>query len=179
MKKLIRSAAVLVFIALAGFVNGAKAQESCMATGDINGDGIVLSVGDLVVAIRILGCEGAVPDSMYRMDLNGDCQVNQYDLEWYNLVQQYGLSVLPGYPRATCCNPTVTFMPPAARGDVNRDGSLTSADVVLILSCVFTATGPNCSFCQTDVNCDFARTPADVVAELNYVVLGQASPGCP
>jgi hypothetical protein len=47
------------------------------------------------------------------------------------------------------------------------------------LSCVFTATGPNCSFCQTDVNCDFARTPADVVAELNYVVLGQASPGCP
>lgn len=179
MKKLTGLAAVLVFVALAGFVTGARAQDSCLATGDINGNLLGMELSDLVLATRILTCETSLPDSLHRIDVNGDCQVNQYDLEFYQYYMQYGPSALPGYPRTTCCNPVVTFMPPSARGDVNRDGSLTSADVVLILSCVFTATGPNCSFCQTDVNCDFARTPADVVQELNYVFTGTAPVGCP
>ena len=58
-----------------------------------------------------------------------------------------------------------------APGDENGDGSFTASDVVLMLNCVFLATG-NCALFFTDLNCDGALSPADVVLELNLVFLG-------
>ncbi|MGH8004393.1 MAG: IPT/TIG domain-containing protein, partial [Limisphaerales bacterium] len=64
----------------------------------------------------------------------------------------------------------------AAKGDMNGVGGLTPADVVLMLTCVFSATG-NCDLCFADVNCSGGLSPADVVIELNMVFLS-AAPGC-
>lgn len=83
MRKLIGSAAVLVFIAPAGFVNGAKAQDTCYANGDVNRDGFVLSVGDMVLLSRILVCEAPAQDSLYQADLNGNCLIDTADLRIY------------------------------------------------------------------------------------------------
>jgi len=69
------------------------------------------------------------------------------------------------------------FACPAARGDMNGDGMLTSPDVVLLLNCAFLGEGV-CYSCYSDVNCDGVLTPADVVLELNKVFLGIEFP-CP
>ncbi|HLG94119.1 MAG TPA: HYR domain-containing protein, partial [candidate division Zixibacteria bacterium] len=56
------------------------------------------------------------------------------------------------------------------KGDMNSDSSLSPADVVLMLNCVFLAAG-NCGLCFADVDCDGQLSPADVVIELNAVFL--------
>ncbi len=64
----------------------------------------------------------------------------------------------------------------AWKGDMNGSGGLSPADVVLMLNCVFLATG-SCDLCFADVNCSGNLSPADVVIELNMVFAG-ASPLC-
>lgn len=64
----------------------------------------------------------------------------------------------------------------AAKGDMNGSGDLTPADAVLMLNCVFLATG-DCDLCFADVNCSGGLSPADVVIELNMVFAG-AGDGC-
>lgn len=68
------------------------------------------------------------------------------------------------------------FVCTAAKGDMNASADLSPADVVLMLNCVFLASG-NCGLCFADVNCSGDLTPADVVIELNGVFLG-ASQNC-
>jgi len=69
----------------------------------------------------------------------------------------------------------VYSLPCAAKGDMTADGSLTAADVVLMLNCAFLGTG-TCALCFADVNCDGILTAADVVGELNRVFLGLIEP---
>ncbi len=60
-------------------------------------------------------------------------------------------------------------------GDANGDGSLTSADIVLILNYVFLGipiTPPEIA----DMNCDAVATSSDVVLALNNIFLGQPPP---
>jgi len=64
----------------------------------------------------------------------------------------------------------------AAKGDMNGSGDLTPTDVVLMLLCVFSASGA-CDLCYTDVNCSGDLSPTDVVIELLMVFSG-ASPPC-
>jgi len=61
------------------------------------------------------------------------------------------------------------------KGDLSNDGLLTSADVVLMLNCVFLGIG-NCPLFTADVNCDGFLTANDVVLELNAVFLGVLFP---
>ncbi len=62
--------------------------------------------------------------------------------------------------------------PPATtRGDLNNDGFLTPADVVLELNLVFLGQAPPAGAAEGDVNCDGQPTPADVVLLLNKVFL--------
>ena len=63
----------------------------------------------------------------------------------------------------------------AAKGDMNASGGLTSADAVLMLNCIFLASG-NCDLCFADVNCSSDLTSADAVLELNAVFLALAFP---
>ncbi len=62
-----------------------------------------------------------------------------------------------------------------AKGDMNASGGLSPADVVLMLTCVFLASG-SCDLCFADVNCSGGLSPADVVIVLNMVFLGAAPP---
>ncbi|MCI0404941.1 MAG: IPT/TIG domain-containing protein [candidate division Zixibacteria bacterium] len=87
------------------------------------------------------------------------------------------VKVTKNYLEAYSPNPfTVTSACAAAKGDMNASGGLSPADVVLMLNCVFLASG-SCDLCFADVNCSGGLSPADVVIELNMVFLG-ASPPC-
>lgn len=59
------------------------------------------------------------------------------------------------------------------KGDLNRDTELTTADAVLMLDCVFSSEGSNCSLASADANCDGSLAPSDVVIELNAIFLGR------
>ncbi len=60
-------------------------------------------------------------------------------------------------------------------GDANGDGSLTSADIVLILNFVFLGI-PITPSEVADMNCDSMATSSDVVLALNAIFLGQPPP---
>ncbi len=62
-----------------------------------------------------------------------------------------------------------------ARGDMDTSGGLGLYDVVLMLNCVFLATG-DCGLCFADVNCSTDLSPADVVLELLALFLGSPFP---
>ena len=62
------------------------------------------------------------------------------------------------------------------KGDMNADGALTSADVVLLLTCAFEGLLPPAGSGSCDVNCDGVSTGADVVLELNKVFLSSEFP---
>jgi len=179
MKKLFCVLAVLVLFA--AFFGAAKAQDTCYANGDFNGDGQILTVVDMVFGIRAMVCDTIFSNNnLYIWDLTGDCVIDTADVRIIVDYFIYGSSALPQpFPVPTCCNPALAPYLTAAKGDVNTDGGLTPADVVSMLGCTFTETGENCSFCQTDLNCDAAISPADVVQELNYVFNGTAPVGCP
>ncbi len=84
----------------------------CLATGDIDNDGTALGEIDLEILIGIV--YGWIPpiDSMCHADLNGDCVIDQADIDLLQCYLTYGYSCfssLGGYPVATCCDPsTVT-----------------------------------------------------------------------
>ena len=85
---------------------------NCLATGDIDGDGEGLTEIDLEILIGIV--YGWIPpiDSMCHADLNGDCVVDQADIDMLECFLANGFSCfnsVGGYPVTTCCDPsTVT-----------------------------------------------------------------------
>ncbi|HXF49017.1 MAG TPA: SBBP repeat-containing protein [Verrucomicrobiae bacterium] len=62
------------------------------------------------------------------------------------------------------------------KGDLNLDGVLTAADIVLVLGCTFSAEYPPATFTACDLNCDGKVTPADVVILLNMVFASTIAP---
>lgn len=183
MKKMVCFLAVFLFCFAA--VTAAQASEdTCYAAGDVNADGISLTVGDFVEMVRIVTGEAPPPESLYQADLNGDCRVDSADLNLYAAFFIYGSGIFlvrnpfPHYPLPTCCNPTLVTSCAAAKGDLDADGSATSSDVVLMLNCAFMGTD-GCSLCFADLDCDGVLTSVDVVQELNLVFLGTPPAGCP
>jgi PKD repeat protein len=87
-------------------INGVPDEcEACLATGDVNGDGISLTIGDLSYLISYLTLGGPPPVQLSQADLNGDCLVDTNDVRIYVCYFQQGLSCFPSYPVPTCCNP--------------------------------------------------------------------------
>lgn len=62
-----------------------------------------------------------------------------------------------------------------ARGDINGDGLLSAADVVVLLNIVFLNNPPPIPGLH-DLNCDGEISPADLVLLLNLVFLGSSLP---
>jgi|GEM_PF-5589500 len=62
------------------------------------------------------------------------------------------------------------------KGDFNLDGSLSGADVVELLNCVFDMGMPGGGAYPCDLNCDSKRSPADVILELMAVFMGHTFP---
>lgn len=66
---------------------------------------------------------------------------------------------------------------PAGRGDLNGDGGLTPADLVLLLNYVFIGQAPPTGgFFAADLDCSFDLNPADVVLLMNSIFLGAPAP---
>lgn len=70
----------------------------------------------------------------------------------------------------------IFLMPRLLPGDLNLDGQLTTADVVLELNAVFLAEAFPAPFASADGNCDGSLTPADVVLLLLRAFLGTSFP---
>lgn len=85
----------------------AISNTPCYAAGDIDNDGIALTVADIVYLLRYFLGEGPTPARMYEADLNGDCVVDTADFNLYIGVIEFGIGFLPHYPVPTCCHPTV------------------------------------------------------------------------
>ena len=84
----------------------------CWADADVNNDGIVLSVADLVYLFRYLAGEDIEIPVPYKADLNGDCMIDFLDFEVYNDYFNYGLAAFNpygGYPVLTCCEQDMTL----------------------------------------------------------------------
>ncbi len=73
---------------------------------------------------------------------------------------------------------TIKYSPlPALKGDLNLDGVLTMADVVLMLNLVFNGELPPAAPTAADLNCNGSLSAADVVTLL-YMLYASASPPC-
>jgi plastocyanin len=80
--------------------------ETCYATGDINNNGIMMEIADLVFLIRVFMSENPIPGNLYQADLNGDCTIDDGDLELYDCYFTYGLICFTvSFPVPTCCYP--------------------------------------------------------------------------
>jgi plastocyanin len=79
--------------------------DTCYAAMDVNGDGLVLTVADLVYFIRRLSFDVPPMEPYYQGDINGDCVLDGGDVDKFSDYLTYGLSVFPHYPVPTCCYP--------------------------------------------------------------------------
>ena len=81
-------------------------EDTCYASFDINDDGIVLTVADLVHLLRHWAGGYPPVDSLYKADLNGDCIVDGNDVDMLNCFFTYGIApCFPEWPVPTCCDP--------------------------------------------------------------------------
>lgn len=119
-------------------------RRVCIAAGDVNSDGIALSLADLEAFEEWYVDEtGPMPDSLFQCDLTGDCYINWEDIEVYRNYFDVGLSAFDpygGYPVQTCCEPTVLCCGrkvQGATGDVNNDGVIDLGDLLGIANAVF------------------------------------------
>ncbi|HXF49607.1 MAG TPA: dockerin type I repeat-containing protein [Verrucomicrobiae bacterium] len=72
---------------------------------------------------------------------------------------------------------TIKYSPlPAIKGDLNLDGVMTLADVVLMLNFVFNGTPFAAAPTAGDLNCDGKISPADVVIMLQIFFLSVPAP---
>lgn len=81
---------------------------SCLATGDIDGDGNPLTISDYSWLFGFVEGSADPFDSLCLGDLNGDCVVDQGDVELFECFFVFGLSCFTpygGYPVTTCCDP--------------------------------------------------------------------------
>jgi hypothetical protein len=74
----------------------------------------------------------------------------------------------------------ITVLPcPTVLGDVNEDGAVTSADVIVLVQCVFKCgPGPFDVLDLGNVDCGLSTTAADVIRIVNFVFKGVELPFC-
>ena len=77
-------------------------------------------------------------------------------------------------------SPVITVLPcPTVLGDVNQNGQVTAADIILFINCIFLCgPGPFDILEIGDVNCDGVATVSDVIHIVNYVFKGVPLPFC-
>ena len=92
----------------AGPVHGPPC-DSCYLYGDVDGNGVNLSTSDLIYLTNYINFNGPPPDPLCQGDLNGDCVLDQGDIDIFEDYFIYGISVFSSYPVPTCCYPTTIW----------------------------------------------------------------------
>ena len=107
--------------------------DTCLATGTLNDTGFP-TVADLVTVLRVFSGDAPVPENLYRLDLTGDCIVDEADAQALSDWFQQGPGSISPYPVPTCCYPQLLpACPIFLTGDVNMSGTLTSGDIIYII----------------------------------------------
>lgn len=95
---------VLVAVSVVILASPVRLQAQCWASG--NFDGLApMSVSNYIAAVHFIMGFGPAPVNLYELDLNGDCIVDQLDLELFSCYFINGISCFPQFPVSTCCNP--------------------------------------------------------------------------
>jgi len=152
-------------------------KQDCWSIGDVNNDGIGLSLADLISLGKYLNNQ-YTPYNPYQADLNGDCVVDSDDYDVYDLYYIIGLNAFPTYPIPTCCylNPCCNGI----RGDANNDTYCNVGDAVFITNYIFSGGPEPFCFQEADANGDYALNVGDAYYIINYVFNGGPAPvDCP
>lgn len=143
----------------------------CYANGDINGDGLALSVADMVYLLRFIHFGGAPPDPLYRGDLNTDGYIDIGDCILLDSLITYE----QGYPRWSV--PTSCYPPNTVRGGCLEGDSCLVRSAENCAACGGTYLGDSV-FCACDcaglgdLDLNGAIDPLDVTILVNFVYKG-------
>ena len=130
-----------------------------------NSLGVLLNKGDGTFHTKVDYGAGQNPGTLaasdFDLDGNVDLAVVNYGSSKVKVLKNLG-----GVPPVP---------PTPLLGDLNNDGNHTPTDAMLMINCVFLASG-FCGMAYTDVNCDGDLSVMDTVLELNKVFLGTPFP---
>jgi hypothetical protein len=134
---------------------------NCDATSDLNGDGMMLTVADMIYMTRLISGQVNAPDSLYRVDFNGDCVVDAADLAIFKCYWVNGLSCLPvPFPHPTCCHPALKICCQGLFGNVDCDpGDIVDiSDLTALIDYLYLTFAPLCCYGEANIDGDVART---------------------
>ncbi|MGH8005283.1 MAG: Ig-like domain-containing protein [Limisphaerales bacterium] len=100
-------------------------------------------------------------------------------VQWTPSGSQWGLKSATVQVRDLCgafSNCQINFAVSIRKGDMNADGSLTPADLIHILNCIFQLIPPPVGSWACDLNCSGNASQADAILLLNAVFLLQPFP---
>ncbi len=95
---------VLCAILLLAGCPSAELNGQCLARGDFDGSG-AFSISDYVNFINFVTNFGPPPQDLFECDLNGDCRVDELDVELVICYFTNGAACFPQFPVPTCCEP--------------------------------------------------------------------------
>lgn len=136
----------------------------CTATGDVNNDGIILSVADMVDLMRVVKRMQPMPADPWDLDMNGDCAIDDGDVDMYMCYFQHG-SGCPGweFPPLVCCFPD-TIVGASCIGD---SCSLRTEANALAMGATYYGDGTQCSgimpCCCVGIRGNMDGDPQDMV----------------
>ncbi len=148
--------------------------------GDVDGNGITMSVSDLVALIRFVSTGAPpLPDYM-NADVTGDCRISWADVWRYDSLFVYGCGdILPCYPFALCtCPSPVRYCCQNGRGNVTGEGS-DVVDIEDLFALIDHLTGAGTAGCveEADVDASGSIDISDAMALVDF--LGGAVLGLP
>ncbi len=154
-------------------------SAECSYAGDFDGSGL-LTISDCVYLINWFSNPN--PDPPSRLDITGDCIVNQedYGLAWQFCFGSPWDPPPPAIMRCFCSNPWYEhcYVIP---GDADGSTVVNVSDAVYIIGFIF-AGGPAptpYAVASGDANGDCAVSISDAVSLINYIFAGGAAPvGC-
>jgi hypothetical protein len=138
----------------------------CSSPGDVNLNGLVGEIGDVVLLENFLACQANLTAEQIRnSDVNGDCMVDQND-------SAYLLDYIGGGPAPEACvceNPQVTNCRCSSPGDTNGNGIVADIGDVIYLGNFLCSGGPPPDPLvngNVDGDCDIDLTDYNVLLDI-------------
>ena len=157
-------------------------HTTCFADGDLNTDGIVLTVADCVYGMKVIAGMLDAPDSLYHYDFNADCVMDKVDAQIYEDYFVIGLPVfLPWpYPHPTCCNVGLTLCCQGNSGNVDCDPSdgVDISDISALIDYLYISFSPLCCWGEANIDGDTGRNVdiADLSAIIDFLYVSYTPP---
>lgn len=149
-------------------------NDTCYASGDVNGDGVSLTVADLVNLKMYLLGDTTMNGSYFEGDLNGDCRLDYLDYFVYEEFFDIGIPAFApygGYPVPTCCSPDTL------RGSVCRSDSCLILHPMNVTDGIYNGDYTSCTPVNPCTDTCEGQYPGDVnnngqiaVDDLNYLI---------